>query len=110
MTALPGGKAKHATIAAQTIAGLLRGGRLPQASVYPAPMRATRDLLRRRIPLGRQRAALWAHSHQTNRPYPLPAIGHTLADQANRAGVAARFPEPAVPAKPRLGPPAEQPR
>jgi transposase len=48
MKAIHGGKAKHDTIDAQNIAVLLRGGMLPQAYVYPAEMRATRDLLRRR--------------------------------------------------------------
>jgi hypothetical protein len=45
-----GGQAKHDKIDAQNIALLLRGGMLPQASVDPAEMRATRDLLRRRTP------------------------------------------------------------
>jgi Transposase len=40
MKAIHGGKAKHDTIDAQKIAVLLRGGRLPQAYVYPAAMRA----------------------------------------------------------------------
>jgi hypothetical protein len=42
------------------IAALLRGGMLPQAYVYPAAMRATRDLLRRRTHLMRKRAELLA--------------------------------------------------
>ena len=40
-----GGTAKHDTIDAHKMAGLLRGGRLPPADVYPAEMRATRDLV-----------------------------------------------------------------
>ena len=44
MKAIHGGKAKNAKIDAQKIAGLLRGGMLPPAYVYPADMRATRDL------------------------------------------------------------------
>jgi transposase len=43
MKAIHGGKAKHDTIDSQKIAALLRGGMLPQASVDPAEMRATRD-------------------------------------------------------------------
>jgi transposase len=50
MQAIHGGKAKNDTIDSQKIAVLLRGGMLPQAYVYPAQMRATRDLLRRRMP------------------------------------------------------------
>lgn len=96
MQAIHGGKAKHDTIDAQKIAVLLRGGRLPQASVYPAERRATRDLLRRRLPLTRQRAELLTPVQQTNWQYNLPAIGTKLAYKANRDGVAERFPDPAV--------------
>jgi transposase len=90
------GKAKHDKIDAHKIAAVLRGGRRPQADVYPAEMRATRDLLRRRIHLMRQRAELWAHVQQTNSPYHLPEIGKNIASKANRMGVAARFADPAV--------------
>src|SRR5262245_38007659 len=48
LRAIHGGKATNDTIDPQKMATLLRGGMLPQASVYPAEMRATRDLLRRR--------------------------------------------------------------
>src|SRR3989442_8751296 len=51
MKAIHGGKATNDPIDAQTIAVLLRGGLLPQASGSPAERRATRDLLRRRMPL-----------------------------------------------------------
>jgi transposase len=47
MKAIHGGKAKNDKIDAHKIAVPLRGGMLPQAYVYPKPMRATRDLLRR---------------------------------------------------------------
>jgi transposase len=96
MKAIHGGKAKNDKIDAQKIAVLLRGGMLPQAYVYPADMRATRDLLRRRIPLMRQRAELLAHIQNTNSQYNLPEIGKKIAYKAHRAGVAERFPEPAV--------------
>jgi hypothetical protein len=95
MKAIHGGKAKHDKIEAHKIAVLLRGGMLPQAYVYPAAMRATRDLLRRRMPLMRKRAELLAHVQQTNSPYNLPEIGQKIADKANRHGVADRFPDPA---------------
>ena len=51
---------------------------------------------RRRRPLTRTRAELWAHRQQTKSQSNLPAISQKLAYQANRAGVAERFPEPAV--------------
>jgi transposase len=79
MQAMHGGKAKNDTIDAQKIAVLLRGGLLPQAYVYPAEMRATRDLLRRRMPLARNRGELLAHVHNTNSQYNLPAIGTKIA-------------------------------
>jgi Transposase IS116/IS110/IS902 family len=69
---------------------------LPQAYVSPAAMRATRDLLRRRMSLPRQRAELLAHIQHTHSPYNRPAIGQKLASQANRDGVAERCPAPAV--------------
>src|SRR5215475_7001074 len=96
MKAIHGGKAKNDKIDAQKIAVLLRGGMLPQAYVYPAAMRATRDLLRRRMHLMRKRAELLAHVHNTNSQYNLPEIGKNIAYKANRAGIAERFPDPAV--------------
>ena len=97
MQALHGGKAQNDKIDAQKIAVLLRGGMLPQASVSPAEMRATRALLRRRLPLTRKRAALLAHLPHTNSQYNLPESGKKMAYKANREGVAERFPDPAVP-------------
>jgi transposase len=96
MKAIHGGKAKNDRIDAHKIAVLLRGGMLPQASVYPAAMRATRDLLRRRMHLMRKRAELLAHIQNTNSQDHLPEIGKKLAYKANREGVAERFLEPAV--------------
>jgi transposase len=96
MKAIHGGKAKNDKIDAQKIAVLLRGGMLPQAYVYPAEMRATRDLLRRRIHLTRKRAELLAHIQNTNSQYNLPAIGKKIAYKANRDGVAERFADSAV--------------
>jgi hypothetical protein len=79
MQAIHGGKAQHDTIEAQTIAVLLRGGMLPQADVSPSEMRATRDLLRRRLHCMRTRAALLTHGQQTNSQHNLPAMGQKLA-------------------------------
>ena len=96
MKAIHGGKAKNDKIDAHKIAVLLRGGMLPQADVYPAAMRATRDLLRRRMHLMRKRAELLTHIQNTNSQYNLPEIGKKIAYKANRAGVAERFADPAV--------------
>ena len=96
MKAIHGGKAKNDRIDSQKIAALLRGGMLPQAYVYPAQMRATRDLLRRRMHLTHKRAELLAHVQNTHSQYNLPAIGKKIAYKANREGVAERFADPAV--------------
>jgi transposase len=96
MKAIHGGKAKNDKIDAHKIAVLLRGGMLPQADVYPAEMRATRDLRRRRMHLARTRGELLAHGHNTNSPYNLPASGKKIADKTNRDGVAERCADPAV--------------
>src|SRR5262245_33618930 len=96
MKAIHGGKTKNDKIDSQKIAVLLRGGLLPQAYVYPAAMRATRDLLRRRTHVMRKRVELLAHIQNTNSQYNLPEIGTKIAYKANRDGVAERFPDPAV--------------
>ena len=59
-------------------------------------MRATRDLLRRRLHLVRHRAERLTHVQPTNRQDHLPEIGQKSTDKANRDGVAERFPDPAV--------------
>ena len=96
MKAIHGGKAKNDKIDSQKIAGLLRGGLLPQAYVYPAGMRSTRDLLRRRLHLVRKRGELLAHIHNTRAQYNLPAFEARLTYPANRAGVSAQFADPSV--------------
>ena len=96
MKALHGGQATNDTIDAQNIAVLLRGGMLPQASVSPAAMRATRDLLRRRTPVRRTRAEWLTPIQQTTSQSTLPEMGKKIASKAHRDGVAERFPAPAV--------------
>ncbi len=59
MKAIHGGKAKNDKMDAHKIAILLRGGMMPQVYGYPAEMRATRDLFRRRYHLARKRAGLF---------------------------------------------------
>jgi Transposase and inactivated derivatives len=96
MKAIHGGKAKNDKIDAHKIALLLRGGMIPQAYVYPAEMRSTRDLLRRRMHLMRKRAELLSHIQNTNSQYNLPEIGKKIAYKGNREGVAERFVDTAV--------------
>jgi len=68
MKAIHGGKAKNDKIDSHKIAVLLRGRMLPQAYAYPAAMRSTRDLLRRRLHLVRKRGQLLAHIQNTRAP------------------------------------------
>src|SRR6266542_2842786 len=96
MKAIHGGKAKNDKIDSRKIAGLLRGGLLPQAYVYPAAMRSTRDLLRRRLHLVRKRGQLLAHIQNTRAQYQLPEFGRRLAYPANRSGVSELFSDPSV--------------
>jgi transposase len=96
MKAIHGGKAKNDKIDAHKIAVLLRGGMLPQAYLYPREMRATRDLLRRRIRLMRKRSGLLSHIQNTNSQYNLDPFGKKIAYKANREGVAEQFDDPSV--------------
>jgi len=96
MKAIHGGKAKNDKIDSHKIAVLLRGGMLPQAYVYPAAMRSTRDLLRRRLHLVRKRGELLAHIQNTRAQYNLPAFEKCLAYPGNREGVVEHFPDPSV--------------
>ena len=96
MKAIHGGKAKNDKIDSHKIAVLLRGGMLPHAYVYPAKMRATRDLLRRRLHLVRKRGELLAHIQNTRAQYNLPAFEKRLAYAANRVGVLEHFADASV--------------
>jgi transposase len=98
MKAIHGGKTKNDKIDSFKIATLLRGGTLAQAYVYPKGMRETRDLLRRRSFLVRQRALLIAHIQNEASQYNLPAFAKKLTYAANRAelDVAEHFSDPSV--------------
>jgi hypothetical protein len=79
LPAIHGGKAKNDQSASPKIAALRRGGRRPQASGSPADLRAPRDLVRRRLPLMRPRAALLAHGQNPTRQSTRPEIGKQRA-------------------------------
>jgi transposase len=96
MKAIHGGKVKNDKIDSQKIASLLRSGMLPMAYVYPQAMRSTRDLLRRRLYLARQRAELQTHIQNTNTQYNLPSFEKRIDRRSNRAGIGVRFTDPAV--------------
>jgi transposase len=94
MKAIHGGKEKSDRLDAFKIATLLRGGLLPQAYVYPPEMRATRDLLRRRLHLVRRRGNLMAHVQNTHHQYNCPVPERRIAYRANREGVGDLLPDP----------------
>lgn len=96
MKAIHGGKTKNDKIDSYKIAKLLRGGTLPMAYPYPAKMRATRDLLRRRTYMVRQCGLLLAHIQNTNTQYNLPAFNKKISRKYNRSGVSERFTDPSV--------------
>jgi transposase len=93
MKAIHGGKTKNDKTDSQKIAALLRGGMLPIAHAYPQEHRSTRDLLRRRMYLMRQRSELLAHIQNTNTQYNLPAFESRIASRSNRATLAEHFEE-----------------
>ena len=93
MKAIHGGKTKNDKIDSHKISLLLRGGMMPMAYAYPQAMRATRDLLRRRMQLTRTRAEAMAHIQNTVSQYNLPPLTKKLSFAANRQGVAEQFPE-----------------
>jgi transposase len=96
MKAIHGGKAKNDKIDSHKISVLLRGGMIPMAYVYPAEMRSTRDLLRRRMHLVHKRSELLAHVQNTTYQYNLPEIGKRIDRKSNRKGVADLFPDLSV--------------
>ena len=96
MKAIHGGKAKNDRIDSRKIAALIRGGTFPTAYVYPAEMRATRDLLRRRNHLTRKRAELISHVQNTNSQYNLQPFERKITYAANRDDVTERFADPDV--------------
>lgn len=96
MKAIHGGKAKNDKVDSRKIAVLLKGGMMPTAYVYPPKMRATRDLLRRRIHFVRKRAELFTHIQNTASQYNLGLSLGRIAKQKNRDGLLEHFHEPSV--------------
>jgi len=91
MRAIHGAKAKSDRIDSEKIANLLRGGVVPEAYVYPAEMRATRDLMRRRTHFSCERAALQGHVKLVSMQYNMPAIKEDLRLSGTHEAVLERF-------------------
>lgn len=96
MKAIHGGKAKNDKVDSHKIAVLLKGGMMPTAYVYPAEMRATRDLLRRRTHFMRKRAELFTHIQNTGHQYNLDNLLGCIAKPKNREGLIEQFPDKSV--------------
>ncbi len=96
MKAIHGGKAKNDRIDSFKIANLIRGGNFPVAYVYPKEMRATRDLLRRRMKIVRHGADLKAHVANTTSQYNLPPNKVNLKNKSAREHIRSAFPDPVV--------------
>ena len=96
MKAIHGAKTKNDRIDSQKIALLLRAGMIPMAYVYPAGMRSTRDLLRRRMYFVYKRSELLSHIQNTKSQYNLPDFEKRLDRQCNRIGISQHFHDPSV--------------
>jgi len=96
MKAIHGAKAKSDRIDSGKTAVLLRGGLMPVAYAYPADMRATRDLMRRRLLFVRQRGSLLAHIQVTHHQYNVDQPGKRITYRSNREGLGEGFEDPSV--------------
>jgi transposase len=96
MKAIHGSKTKNDKIDSQKIAMLLRGGLIPIAYVYPQAMRATRDLLRRRMYFMHKRSELLAHIQNTRSQYLVEAFDGPVARKRHRHNIVEKFHEQAV--------------
>jgi hypothetical protein len=69
---------------------------IPMAYVYPAEMRSTRDLLRRRMHFMYKRSELLAHIQNTRSQYNLPDFEKCIARKRNRSGIIELFEDNSV--------------
>ena len=84
MKAIHGGKKKDDKLDSEKIARLMRGGTFPLSYTYPREMRATRDLVRRRMFLVRRRSELLAHVQLVNQQYNHDPFEKMLQYAGNR--------------------------
>jgi len=84
MKVIHGGTSKNDRINSYKITKLICGGNFPLAYVYPKEMRATRELLRRRMKIVRHGADLKAHVSNTISQYNLPPTSVNLKNVCAR--------------------------
>ena len=92
MRLIHGTKTKSDKLDSEKIARLLHSGHFPLSYTYPRALRATRDLLRRRLFFVRRRSELLSHLQISQSQYNLERSPARLDRTANRAGLAERFP------------------
>src|SRR6185437_16019179 len=78
------GKKKDDKLDSEKIARLMRGGTFPLSYVYPREMRATRDLVRRRMFLVRRRSELLQHVQLINQQYNCDPFEKMVKYASNR--------------------------
>ena len=88
LKAIHGGKVKNDKLDSEKLALLLRGGNFTTAYAYPAKLRATRDLLRRRTHLVRLRAQTLTHVQIVNHQCNHEPFAQKLTYKSNRVGIA----------------------
>jgi transposase len=96
MKSIHGQKAGSDEIDSEKLANLLRSGYFPLAYAYPREMRATRDLMRRRMYLSRKRSECLAHVVNTNSQYNLAPLPGEASTKGDRETILAHFPDPDV--------------
>lgn len=96
MKAIHGAKTKNDKIDSHKIAMLLQAGMITMAYVYPAQMRSTRDLLRRRMYFVHKRSELLSHIQNTKFQYNLPDFQKRIDRRSNRIGIKEHFKDPTV--------------
>jgi len=96
MKAIHGAKTKNDKIDSHKIAMLLRANMIPMAYVYPAGMRSTRDLLRRRMHFVHKRSELLSHIQNTRYQCNLPDFGKRIDRKSNRSKINQHFEDPSV--------------
>ncbi len=96
LKAIHGAKAKNDPVDAGKLLVLLRGGCIPMAYVYPPALRATRDLLRRRLYFTRKRADLFSHIQNTFHQYNVTKPSGDMHAVRHRAQLADCFTDPLV--------------
>jgi len=96
MKAVSGGKAQNDKIDSERIARLIKSGMFPMSFVYPSNMRATRDLMRRRLYFVNKRAELLAHLRMTHQQYNINVTGKKLRFKCNREGLTSSFEDASI--------------